>query len=365
MKLGVGLYRHMLKDEEFAFARQCGCTDLVVHLANYYDGDKNIVKATDEKENYGVSRAADSIWSLDSMMELQKKAHDRGLNIYAIENFSPADWYDVLLDGPRKEEQMETLKKIVRNAGKAGIRCFGYNFSLAGVWGHQKTTQARGGAISTCFHADQLNLDARIPKGEIWNMTYSNQASDEFIEDIGYEELWKRLKWFLEQILPVAEGAGVMMALHPDDPPMPFLRKTPRLVYQPELYQKVLDLVPSPANGIDFCMGSIQEMTHGNIYEALEQYASQGKIAYAHVRNVRGKVPDYTEVFVDDGDIDIRRALEILHKHNFPGVLIPDHTPQVQCGDPWHAGMAYALGFIKAELMALEQDNGGKADEPV
>lgn len=249
---------------------------------------------------------------------------------------------------------MENLKQIIRRVGQAGIRCFGYNFSLAGVWGHQKTTRARGGAVSTCFHADQLDLEARIPNGEVWNMTYDPNAPEGHIPDIGYEELWARLKWFLEQILPVAEEAGVMMALHPDDPPMPCLRGTPRMVYQPELYQKVLDLVPSPCNGIDFCMGSIQEMTHGDIYEALEQYAAQGRIAYAHVRNVRGKVPDYTEVFVDDGDIDIRRTLEILHKHHFDGVLIPDHTPQLQCGDPWHAGMAYALGFIRAQLMALQ-----------
>ena len=354
MKLGVGLYRYMLKDEEFTFARQCGCSDVIIHLANYYDGENDIVKATDEKENYGIARAGESVWSLDHMMALQKQAKEKGLNIYGIENFSPADWYDILLDGPKKEEQMEHLKEIIRNAGKAGIRCFGYNFSLAGVWGHQKTKKARGGAISTCFHAGQLNLDARIPKGEIWNMTYAENARGEYIEDIGYEELWNRLKWFLERILPVAEEAGVMMALHPDDPPMPFLRGTPRLVYQPQLYQKVLDLVPSPCNGIDFSMGSIQEMTDGNIYDALEQYSSQGKIGYAHVRNVRGKVPDYTEVFVDDGDINIKRTLEILKKNHFEGVLIPDHTPQIQCQDTWHAGMAFALGFIRAELMGLE-----------
>lgn len=355
MKLGVGLYRYMLKDEEFAFARQCGCTDLIVHLANYYSAENEIVKATDEKVNYGTSTAGDSIWSLDNLLSLQKKADQKGLRIYGIENFSPADWYDVLLDGPKKEEQMENLKQIIRNVGKAGIPCFGYNFSLAGVWGHQKTTNARGGAVSTCFHADLLDLNARIPKGEVWNMTYDSNAPEGYIEDIGYEELWKRLKWFLEQILPVAEEAGVVMALHPDDPPMPFLRNTPRLVYQPELYQKVLDLVPSPSNAIDFCMGSIQEMNSGNIYDALECYASQGKVAYAHVRNVRGKVPDYTEVFVDDGDINIKKTLEILHKHHFDGVLIPDHTPQIQCNDPWHAGMAYALGFIRAQMMDLEK----------
>lgn len=57
MKLGVGLYRYMLKDEEFTFARQCGCSDVIIHLANYYDGENDIVKATDEKENYGIARA--------------------------------------------------------------------------------------------------------------------------------------------------------------------------------------------------------------------------------------------------------------------------------------------------------------------
>lgn len=365
MRLGVGLYHHMLNDREFAFARQCGCTDLIVHLADYYANDKEIVKATDDKTNYGRATAMDPVWEAESMIFLQKKAGKQGLNIYGIENFNPADWYDVLLDGPKKEEQMENLKQIVKNVGKAGIRCFGYNFSLAGVWGHQKTTEARGGAVSTCFDAEKLQLDAPIPRGEIWNMTYGDKQTGEYIEKINYEELWSRLKWFLEQILPVAEESGVMMALHPDDPPMPYLRETPRLVYQPELYQKVLDMCPSPANGIDFCMGSIQEMTHGNIYDALEQYTAQGKVAYAHVRNVRGKVPKYTEVFVDDGDINIFRTLDILKKHHFDGVLIPDHTPQITCGDEWHAGMAYALGFIKADMMLLGefQDLRGRDQE--
>lgn len=355
MKLGVGLYHHMLKEAEFSFARQCGCTDLIIHLANYYDSNDNIVMATDDKHNYGASSAMAPEWQAEHMMKLQNAAHKKGLNIYGIENFSPADWYDILLDGPKKEEQLEYLKQIIRNTGKAGIKCFGYNFSLAGVWGHQKTTQARGGAVSTCFDADLLQLDARIPNGEIWNMTYNSKAEEGYIKDIGYEELWSRLKWFLEGILPTAEEAGVVMALHPDDPPMPFLRGTPRLVYQPELYQKVLDLVPSPSNAIDFCMGSIQEMTNGNIYDALEQYGSQGKIAYAHVRNVKGKVPKYTEVFVDEGDIDMSKALQILHKHKFDGVLIPDHTPQITCKDEWHAGMAFALGFVKSEIMHLNK----------
>lgn len=350
MKLGIGLYRHMLDNDHFDFAKQCGCTDLVVHLANYYDKDK-IVMATDDKTNYGTSKAMDPIWELDNINRLVKETEKKGLNIYAIENFSPADWYDILLDGPLKLQQMENLKRIITNVGKAGIKNFGYNFSLAGVWGHMKVKNGRGNAESTAFDATALDLDARIPNGEIWNMSYGDNLDNGFIKDIDYVELWQRLEWFLQNILPVAEEAGVLMALHPDDPPMPMLRKTPRLVYQPDLYQKVLDLVPSKSNGIEFCMGSIQEMTEGNIYDSIEKYAD--KISYVHVRNVKGKVPNYTEVFVDEGDIDIRKALTLLHKHEFNGVLIPDHTPQMTCSAGWHAGMAYALGYIKSELQHL------------
>ena len=65
MKLGLGLYHHMLTEREFAFARQCGCTDLIVHLANYYDGDKNIVMATDETVVLLSHKKADSYIHID------------------------------------------------------------------------------------------------------------------------------------------------------------------------------------------------------------------------------------------------------------------------------------------------------------
>lgn len=352
MKLGLGLYRHMLTDEYFAFAQQCGCTHLIVHLADYYS--KQIVTATDGKTNYGTSLALEEIWEEESMLKLQKKAAEYGLTIYGIENFSPADWYDVLLDGPKREEQMKQLKKIIRNAGKAGIKSFGYNFSLAGVWGHKKTNKARGGAFGTAFDASELNIHVKIPKGEVWNMTYA-EGDGTYVDSITSEELWDRLRRFLEEILPVAEEAGVELALHPDDPPFEGLRDQPRLVYQPELYQKVIDMVDSPANKLEFCMGSIQEMTNGNIYDAIKQYGGQNKISYVHFRNVKGKVPCYQEVFVDDGDIDMFRALALLDECGFDGVLIPDHTPELTCDAPWHAGMAYALGYMKGALQMLER----------
>ncbi|MEG1271533.1 MAG: mannonate dehydratase, partial [Ruthenibacterium sp.] len=351
---GLGLYRHMLTPAYFQFAKQCGCTHLILHLANYYSDNKGVVTATDEKHNYGVANALDPIWELDSLLRLKQEAATYGLTIYGIENFSPADWYDVLLDGPKKQAQMENLKKIIRNVGKAGIHAFGYNFSLAGVWGHQKKTAARGGAISTCFDASLLNIDAPIPNGEVWNMTYA-APNGEQMPPVSSDELWQRLAFFLREILPVAEEAGVEMALHPDDPPMPTLRGTPRMVYRPELYQKALDLMPSSANKLEFCLGSLQEMEGMDIYDAIDLYAAQHKISYLHFRNVKGKVPCYDEVFVDEGDIDMLRVLQQLQAHHFDGVLIPDHTPLMTCDAPWHAGMAFALGYMRAAFQMLDK----------
>ena len=91
-------------------------------------------------------------------------------------------------------------------------------------------------------------------------------------------------------------------------------------------------------------------MTEGNIYEVVDHYSRQGKIAYVHLRNVHGKVPRYRETFVDDGDVDMARVLGILRKNGFDGVVVPDHTPQMSCSAPWHAGMAYTLGYIQALL---------------
>ena len=356
MKLGIGLYRHMLKPEYYQFARQCGCTHLIIHLANYYSSDDTVVTATDAHHNYGSALEQDPIWEPESLLAIRREAAAYGLEVYGIENFSPADWYDVLLDGPRRAEQIGRLKTILQNAGKAGIRTFGYNFSLAGVWGHQKKHAARGGALSTCFDASLLDLDAPIPNGQVWNMTYS-PGDGGFLAPVSSEELWRRLEAFLQEVLPAAEEAGIELALHPDDPPMPALRQTPRLVYRPELYQRLIDLNPSPANKLELCLGSLQEMISDKpVYDYVEDYLRQGRISYIHFRNVRGKVPCYDEVFVDEGDIDMLRMLRILRDGGFTGVLIPDHTPMMTCGAPWHAGMAFALGYMRAAFQTLEQE---------
>ena len=340
----------MLTPENFRFAKQAGATAIVAHMVDYWAGSAEI-RATDAHRNWGVTRNRGKLWTEQELTDLRRAVEAEGLQLAAIENLDPAHWHDVLLDGPLKQQQLDDVREIIRRLGRAGIPCLGYNFSIAGVWGHSRGPWARGGAESVAFE-DPRQRPLRL--GEVWNMTYDPDAPDGELGEVTSEQLWSRLQDFLEAVVPTAEESGVRLAAHPDDPPLTTLRSTARLVHQPRLYQRLLDLVPSPSNALEFCQGTIAEMSEGSVYEAIEQYAPQGKIAYVHFRNVRGKVPRYHEVFVDEGDIDMVQCLRLYAKHGFDGVMIPDHTPHLTCDAGWHAGMAYALGFMKGAMRALE-----------
>jgi len=356
MKLGLGLYRHQLNAEHYQFARQCGCSHIVAHLVDYFRSSRSNKpgdQPVGDDTGWGLAGDPDKLWTFEELAALKKEINAAGLELAAIENFDPAHWHDVLLDGPKKAQQLENLKTIIRNVGRAGIPVFGYNFSIAGVAGRVKGNFARGDTEAVGMDGP---FDKPMPKGMVWNMAYDKDAPSGTVPPATHEHLWQRLKDFLDALLPVAEAAGVTLAAHPDDPPLPTLRGQPRLVYQPRFYQKLLDLRPSPRNALEFCLGSLAEMTEGDIYDVVDTYSRQDKLAYVHFRNVRGKAPRYKETFIDEGDMDMLRVLRILKRNGYNGVLVPDHAPQMACAAPWHAGMAFALGYMKAALQVLESD---------
>ena len=356
MKLGLGLYRHMLNDDYYAFAVQAGCTHVIVHLIDYFSqGEANPAnnQPTGGKDKpWGVAGDPSQLWTAQELITLRKQIEAAGLKLEAIENLDPAHWHDVLLDGPKRALHIRNVQSIIRAMGEAGVPTLGYNFSIAGVSGRVTGPFARGGAESVGMDGP---VDTPIPNGVVWNMVYDAGAPAGVLPSITHEELWRRLERFLEEVLPVAEQAGVRLAAHPDDPPMPTMRQQPRLVYQHAMYQRLIDIASSPSNMLEFCLGTLAEMTEGDLYETVERYSAQKRIAYVHFRNVHGKVPHYRETFIDDGDIDMLRILSILHRNQFDGVIIPDHTPQMTCSAPWHAGMAHTLGFMKAAIMALDR----------
>jgi mannonate dehydratase len=349
MKLGLNLPAHLLTPENFQFARQAGAEAIIAHLVDY-----EALTPHGRRFDWRAAAAPRSLWTVAALTALRRSVEDSGLELAAIENIDPAFWHDILLDGPRKAEQLEDMKELVRRIGAAGIPCLGYLFSLAGVWGQVwDAPVARGGAATAAFDAEALH-ERPIPSGEVWGLAYPYAGPQGDSAPVESATIWRRLEEFLAAIVPVAEQSGVRLAAHPDDPPLPRLRGAARLLHHPDDLQRLLDVVSSPSNALDFCQGTVTEMVGEGVYEAIDRFARQGRVAYVHLRNVRGRVPRYLETFIDDGDIDIVRALHAYQDAGFDGVLVPDHAPSMSCAAPWHAGMAFALGYLRCGLQQLE-----------
>jgi mannonate dehydratase len=240
MKLGLGLYKQNLTDENFRFAKQAGATHIVAQLVDYIKGE-NPTLTQNYLKGWGTTQNQGKLWTYEELNALRTKIESHGLTLAAIENFDPSHWYDILLDGPEKNKQLEAVKTMIRNIGKAGIPVMGYYFSLAGVWGWTSGAYGRGGAGTVAFDDSKVDLNDPIPNGMVWNMTYEPDASKGTVGTVSRKEMWLRLQYFLDQILPVAEEAGVKLVAHPDDPPLPNLRGTARLFYNTEEYERLLD----------------------------------------------------------------------------------------------------------------------------
>ncbi len=354
MKVGIGFYRSMLTPDNFRFARQCGATHVIAHLTDYFSASTAL--PAEKLGGGGWGLASGRVWTRDEMAQIKAEMEAEGLTLEGFENFDPGFWHDVLLDGPKRAAQMEILKGIIRDMGEVGVPIMGYSFSLANVSGWSKGPWARGGAMATGYVRELAPPELPIPNGQVWNMVYDPDAPSGDIGTVTEAQMWDRLQRFLAELIPVADRAGVKLALHPADPPLPTLRGTGRLVYRPEQYQRVIDFAPSPNNTLEFCVGTLSEMDSGamDVYQATDSYSRQGKIGYVHLRNVSGKVPNYHEVFIDEGDTDMLRVLEILDSNGFEGVVIPDHVPEMSAPGPWHTGMAHAIGWMIASLHAIE-----------
>ena len=171
MQIGLGLYREPLTPDNFRFATQAGCDP---HRRAHDEllprqGPDDL--SGDDADGWGDCSAGHAV-ELRGARRAGEVGGGGGLKLAAIENFSPKFWSDILLDGPERAAQIDGMKRLIRDAGRAGVPCFGYNFSIAGVWGWQRGPFARGDAHSVGFDADQIDPDTPLPDGMVWNMRY-------------------------------------------------------------------------------------------------------------------------------------------------------------------------------------------------
>ena len=203
----------------------------------------------------------------------------------------------------------------------------------------------RGGAHATSYARGQM-ADATAAARSTWPDTNARAGLSE-------AEMLESVASFLQAVLPVAAEAGVKLALHPDDPPEPSIHGLPRLASSHAGLRRLLDLVPSDYHGLDFCQGTISEMDE-DIYEAIRSFGAQGKILYVHFRNVSAPVPAFVESFIDDGYVDMAKAVRLYREAGVDVPLLDDHVPHLTHDDDHqHRSRAFAMGYIRALLDAL------------
>lgn len=338
MKVAMGIKeaRQIHSKDYLQFLRQIGVTHA---LGFMYDADV-------------LPSAAEGYWSEDDLKRLVRHFKEHGLEFEAIENFVPRHWYKILMDLPGQEIQLENIKRTISNMGKAGISIMGYNFSAGAVHGLYRHPVGRGGAVSVSFNPEVCPLDnTYIPRSMAWGRVVDPTAQGEY-PDISREEMRQRLYRFLEQILPVCADANVRLAAHPEDPPISYFRHAGRVLIRPEDFDRMFSQFPTPYCTAEFCQGTFTEMGV-DIYSTIRHFASQNRISYVHLRNVRGKIPNYDETLIDDGDVNMAQALLCYHECGFDGALIPDHFPGLSGDTEGLASVAYAIGQMRGIMKAL------------
>jgi mannonate dehydratase len=304
----------------------------------------------------------DSYWEEDVLRAQVLKCQEYGLTLESLENV-PAHFYSKAMLGlPGRDEQIENYQRTIRNVGKAGIPILGFHFMPNFVWRTEWLAPGRGGAGCTKFDLAAVE-QAEGASGLRQFVAIAEERKDEIPlftnedEIVTHEQMWANYVYFMNAVLPVAEEAGVKLALHPDDPPVPMLGGVARLFHEPAGFKRAYELNPdSPSWGLNLCLGCCSEMTGGkaNVVEMIEYFGPKGKILYSHFRDVQGEVPNFQECFIGEGNYDPAEIILLLKKNGFTGFLLDDHVPHMDDDTEYgHRGRAHAIGYIQGLIRMM------------
>ena len=280
----------------------------------------------------------DEWWTYDSLLQTRNRFEDHGLSLAVVEDRPPMT--NTVLGRDGRDEEIETVKSLLRNMGRVGVDVYSW------VW-----TENPVGVLRT---SDSVPL-----RGDSRTTAYDHEAAERGPEHaaagITEDELWSNLSYFLDEVVPVAEDAGVDLALHPDDPPVSSLRGVPRLVNSVENVERILDLHDSPAHGLTFCQGNFSAMG-ADVPAAIDRFGD--RIHFVHFRDVEGDSEHFTERWHDEGQTDMLAAMQAYRDAGFEGPIRPDHVPRMvgerdreeaQSGYT-DMGRLYAVGYMRGLL---------------
>ncbi len=268
---------------------------------------------------------------------------EAGLKVYGFGSQSVHNVPEITLGLPGRDEKIEEYRLHLRNLGKAGIPYTTYAHMANGIWSSEREA-TRGGASARAF-----NLDGE-PRGHWAGTLYEGELTHgrKYSED----EIWDNFEYFIKQVVPVAEEAGVKIGIHPDDPPVPELGGIPRCIFGNfEGYKRAMEIADSPNVGLCLCVGCWLEggdWMGKDVLETIKYFGERQKLFKIHFRNVHQPLPYFVETFLDDGYMDMYKVMRTLREVEFDGVAIADHIPSM--ANDRRVGTAFSIGYMKALL---------------
>ncbi|MCA9046194.1 MAG: mannonate dehydratase [Planctomycetaceae bacterium] len=274
---------------------------------------------------------------LEDVRDIKRKVNANGLELFSIEGYLPIE--NIKTGTDHDGSELAAMKSLIQHMGEVGIPILCYNFMSGTDWVRTRLdAPQRGGAKVTAF---------KLADAEQAISLNTHQAAS--ASPLGGEELWANLERFLQEVVPVAEAAGVTLAMHPDDPPLPEFQGKARIMNSVESFERLVTLVPSSRNAICFCQGTFATMGV-DIPTTIRRLGKH--IAYVHFRDVRGTPEAFAETFHDNGPTDMAAAVRAYRDVGFSGPIRPDHVPQLEGeddGEPGYTmqGRLFAFGYIR------------------
>lgn len=250
---------------------------------------------------------------------------------------------------PGRDEEIEKVQKSIQAAGRAGLPVVEYNFYAHRIVEGYYEETGRAGAGITAFDYDRVKDLPPLPEEGVHTA----------------EEIWTNITYFLKAVVPVAEKAGVRLALHPNDPPAPLSRGSGQIMGTLAGWKRLIEIVKSPSNGITFDCGVTREMGEDPV-EVCRYFGSRDRINHVHFRNVQVQKPyeKYSEVFLDNGQINMFAVMRELVRQKYPRLIYPEHPRALDAdrerpgfhpsypGGGGYTGYAYNVGFARAMMQA-------------
>jgi mannonate dehydratase len=296
------------------------------------------------------SAKLDDNWSVDGLGKLRKRVESFGIRLEAVPlpmsslYITKVENPAILLGkSPERDHEIDTICTMIRNCGDAGIPMLKYNLTLLGVV-RSAPAEGRGGAKYSSFRYASARQDPPLTEAG----------------PVSAEQMWERITYLLERIVPVAEKANVRLACHPNDPGMPEqegFRGVHCVLGSVAGLKRFIEIHPSPYHGINFCQGTVTEMLvdpNREIHNVIRYFGSRKKIFNVHFRNIRGGFLNFQETFPDAGDVDMVAALRTYKEVGYDGMLMPDHVPVIEGDTGGRQAFAFAFGYIRGLLDAVQ-----------